>query len=122
MSKKKALSSSEMLVDVATKGLQDLKGEKIISIDLRETENAVCDFFIICSGTSNTHVNALSKAVQEEVRKTLNDKPWHSEGFGNAEWILLDYVNVVIHIFQEETRDFYNVEGLWADAKFKEYN
>ena len=78
MSKKKALSSSEMLVDVATKGLQDLKGEKIISIDLRETENAVCDFFIICSGTSNTHVNALSKAVQEEVRKTLNDKPWHS--------------------------------------------
>jgi ribosome-associated protein len=121
MSKKKELAASQILTDVAVKGLQDLKGENIVSIDLRETGNAVCDFFVICSGTSNTHVNALSKAVQEEIRKTLSDKPWHSEGFGNAEWILLDYVNVVIHIFQEETREFYNIEGLWADAKLKEY-
>lgn len=121
MSKKKALSPSKILVDVAVKGLQDKKAENIVSIDLRDTENAVCEFFVICSGTSNTHVNALAKAVEEEVRKTLKEKPWHTEGFGNAEWVLLDYVNVVIHIFQEETREFYNIEGLWADAKFEQY-
>lgn len=114
--KKKTISESEILVDVAIKGLQEKKAENIIVIDLRSLENAVCEFFVICSGTSSTHVNALSKATEEEIRKTLNDKPWHSEGFGNAEWILLDYVNTVVHIFQDEARHFYNIEGLWADA------
>lgn len=121
MSKKKALSASKILVDVAVKGLQDKKGENIISIDLREMENAVCDFFVVCTGTSSTHVNALAKAVEEEIRKTTKEKPWHREGFGNAEWVLLDYVSVVIHLFQEETREFYNIEGLWADAKFEQF-
>lgn len=118
--KKKELSESQILVDVVIKGLQDKKAENIVTIDLRSLENAVCDFFVICSGTSNTHVGALSKAAEEEARKTLGEKPWHSEGFGNAEWILLDYVNIVVHIFQEEARDFYNLEGLWADAVITE--
>ncbi len=121
MSKKKALSPSQMIVDVAIKGLQDKKAEDIVSIDLRDTENAVCDFFVICTGTSSTHVNALAKAAEEEIRKTLGEKPWHSEGFGNAQWVLIDYVTVVVHIFLDETREFYNIEGLWGDAKFKEY-
>jgi ribosome-associated protein len=88
--KKKELSEAQILVDVLIKGLQDKKAENIVTIDLRGLENAICDFFIICTGTSNTHVSALSKAAEEEARKTLGEKPWHSEGFGNAEWILLD--------------------------------
>lgn len=114
--KKKELSESQILVDVVIKGLQEKKAENIVTIDLRSLENAVCDFFVICTGTSSTHVGALSKAAEEEVRKTLGEKPWHAEGFGNAEWILLDYVNIVVHIFQDEARNFYNIEGLWADA------
>ena len=114
--KKKELSEAQILVDVLVKGLQEKKAENIVTIDLRGLENAICDFFIICSGTSNTHVSALAKAAEEEARKTLGEKPWHSEGFGNAEWVLLDYVNTVVHIFQDEARNFYNIEGLWADA------
>lgn len=114
--KKKELSEAQILVDVLIKGLQDKKAENIVTIDLRGLENAICDFFIICTGTSNTHVSALAKAAEEDARKTLGEKPWHSEGFGNAEWILLDYVNTVVHIFQDEARNFYNIEGLWADA------
>ena len=117
MGKTKEVKASQALLEVAIKGLQEKKGENIICVDLRGVENAICDYFLICTGTSSTHVNALADAVEEEVRKTLGDKPWHSEGFGNAEWIILDYVNTVIHIFQEESRSFYNLDGLWADAK-----
>ncbi len=107
---------SKYLAEVAVKGLQEKKGQDIRIIELKNLPNAVCDYFVICSGTSNTHVSALADAVAEETRKTLNEKPWHSEGWQNAEWILLDYVNVVVHIFQPETRDFYRLEDLWADA------
>ncbi len=117
MGKTKVLKESQVISDVVIKGLQEKKGENIIYIDLSVVENAVCDNFILCTGTSNTHVNALAGSVEEEVRKTLNEKPWHTEGFGNAEWIILDYVNTVVHIFQEESRNFYNLDGLWADAK-----
>ena len=116
MGKTKELTDSQILIDVAIKGLQDLKAENIICIDLRKIDNAVCEYFIVCTGSSNTHVNAIAGAVEKEIRNTLQDRPWHSEGYGNAEWILLDYVNVVIHVFQEDARDFYNLEGLWADA------
>ena len=117
MAKIKKLNQIQQLIDVTVKGLQDVKGEDIICIDLREIDNAVCDYFIVCTGTSNTHVNALAGSVQKEVRNTLQVRPWHKEGFGNSEWILLDYVNVVVHIFQKEAREFYNLEGLWGDAK-----
>ena len=117
MAKIMKLNQIQQLIDVTVKGLQDVKGEDIICIDLREIDNAVCDYFIVCTGTSNTHVSALAGSVQKEVRNTLQDRPWHKEGFGNSEWILLDYVNVVVHIFQKEAREFYNLEGLWGDAK-----
>ncbi|MBL4594442.1 MAG: ribosome silencing factor [Flavobacteriales bacterium] len=117
MGKTKELKESQILSDVVVKGLQELKGENIVHIDLSVVENAVCESFIICTGTSNTHVNALARSVEREVRETLGEKPWKSEGFGNAEWIILDYVNTVVHIFQEESRNFYNLDGLWADAK-----
>jgi len=117
MTKIKTLNKSQILVDVVVKGLLEVKGENIVCIDLRGLDNAVCDYFIICTGTSNTHASSLAGSVEKEVKNTLDDKPWHSEGRGNSEWILLDYVNVVVHIFQEEFREFYNIEGLWADAK-----
>jgi len=117
MSKTNSKTLSQKYVEIAIKGLQEKKAENIICIDLKEIDNSICDFFVIASGTSNTHVNALAESVKEEIKKTLKDNPWHGEGFGNAEWILLDYVNVVIHIFLEDARTFYNLEGLWGDAK-----
>lgn len=117
MAKKKEIKASQILSDVVIKGLQEIKGENIISIDLSTIENAVCDNFIVCTGTSNTHVSSLANSAEREVRETLREKPWKREGFGNAEWIILDYVNTVVHIFQNDSRNFYNLEGLWADAK-----
>ena len=98
-------------------GIEDVKGVDINLLDLREIENTVCDYFIICNGTSNTHVNAIVSSVQKKVSKALQDKPWHVEGSENAEWVLMDYVNVVVHVFQKHIREFYDIEGLWGDAK-----
>lgn len=117
MAKVKKLDDTQLLVDVVIKALQDVKGEDIVSIDMRKLDNAVTAYFVICTGTSNTHVAALGSIVEREVRKTLKDRAWHTEGYRNAEWVLLDYINVVVHIFQKEQRDFYNLEGLWADAE-----
>lgn len=117
MAKIKKIDDKQLLIDVIVKGLQDKKAENIITIDMRKLENAVAEYFIICTGTSSTHVSALGGSVEKEARNTLKDRPWHTEGYQNAEWVLLDYVNVVVHIFQAEQRNFYNLEGLWADAK-----
>ena len=114
MTKKKV--STDELIAVIIKGIDDVKGNNIQLLDLREIENTVCDYFIICSGNSNTQVNAISGSVQKTVSKELKDKPWHIEGTTNAEWILMDYVNVVVHIFQKHVRDFYDIESLWGDA------
>jgi ribosome-associated protein len=120
MGKTKELKESQILTDVVVKGLQEIKGENIVHVDLTGVENAVCESFIICTGTSNTHVNALARSAEKEVKETIGEKPWKTEGFGNAEWIILDYVNTVVHIFQEESRNFYNLDELWADAKITE--
>ncbi|MGC6284730.1 MAG: ribosome silencing factor [Polaribacter sp.] len=112
--------SADDLISVIIKGIDDVKGEDIQLLDLREIENTVCDYFVICSGTSNTHVNAISGSVQKLVSKETKDKPWHSEGLTNSEWVLLDYVNVVVHIFQKHVREFYDIESLWGDAKITE--
>ncbi len=117
MGKTKEVKESQLILEVAIKGLQNLKAENIVCIDLSNIENAVCDYFLVCTGTSNTHVNALAEAVKKEIKTVLKENPWRSEGFGNAEWIILDYINTVVHIFQEEAREFYSLEDLWADAK-----
>jgi len=114
--------STDDLIAVIIKGIDDVKGEEIQLLDLREIENTVCDYFIICSGNSNTQVNAISNSVQKIVSKEVKDKPWHIEGQGNAEWVLMDYVNVVVHIFQKQVRDFYDIESLLGDAKITEIN
>ncbi len=113
--------NTEELVAEIINGLREKKGKEIVTLDLREINSSVTDFFVICTGDSNTHVNALIDSVEDEVRKSLGDKPWHVEGTTNGEWVLLDYVNVVVHVFQREIREHYNIEGLWADAELKEY-
>ncbi len=112
----KKVSKDELLVNII-KGIEEVKGNDIDILDLREIENTVCDYFIICNGNSNTQVNAIVNSVQKTVSKQLKDKPWHVEGTDNAEWVLMDYVDIVVHVFQKHVREFYNIEGLWGDAK-----
>ncbi|MCF6167898.1 ribosome silencing factor [Lutibacter sp.] len=112
--------SADGLIAVILKAIDEVKGLDIQLLDLREIENTVCDYFIISTGTSNTHVNSISGAIQKRVGKLSKEKPWHVEGEGNAEWILLDYVNVVVHVFQKHIRDYYDIESLWGDAKITE--
>jgi len=111
------ISNADDSIAAILKAIDEVKGVDVQILDLREIENTVCDYFIICTGTSNTHVNAISGLVQKQVSKLTKDKPWHVEGEGNAEWILLDYVNIVVHIFQKHIREYYDIESLWGDAK-----
>ncbi len=113
----KKIVNLDQLITEVIKGIEDVKGENISIIDLREIENTVCDYFILCDGSSNTQVSAIAASIQKNVSKSLKDKPWHVEGESNAEWILIDYVNIVVHVFQKHVREFYNLEELWGDAK-----
>jgi len=113
----KKSKNQDQLISLIIKGVEEVKGENITILDLREIENTVCDYFIICDGNSNTQVSAIAGSIQKTVSKAIKEKPWHVEGEGNATWILMDYIHVVIHIFQKETREYYNIEGLWGDAK-----
>jgi len=113
----KRKSSADELIALILSGIEEVKGHDINLLDLRDIENTVCDYFIICNGTSNTHVNAIVGSIQKTVSKAIQDKPWHVEGSDNAEWVLMDYVNVVVHVFQKQVRDYYDIEGLWGDAK-----
>ncbi|SDR04904.1 MULTISPECIES: ribosome silencing factor [Flagellimonas] len=113
----KTKASADELIALILEGIEEVKGVDINLLDLREIENTVCDYFIICNGTSNTHVNAIVSSIQKTVSKAIHDKPWHIEGSENAEWVLMDYVNVVVHVFQKHVREFYDIEGLWGDAK-----
>ncbi|MES2747959.1 MAG: ribosome silencing factor [Bacteroidota bacterium] len=115
MTKKSA--STDVLLTNIIKGIEDVKGNDIDILDLREIDTAVCDYFVICNGSSNTQVNAIVNSVQKLVSKELKDKPWHVEGSDNAEWVLMDYVSIVVHVFQKQIREYYNIEGLWGDAK-----
>ena len=113
---KKESSESAQLTETVVEGILKKKGANVITLDLSKLTNAVCNYFVICHGTSKTQVEAIADSVLDEVSKAGAGKPWHKEGFENAEWILLDYVDVVVHIFDEDTRSFYNLESLWADA------
>ena len=109
--------SDIQLVEEIILGIENVKGEKINQLDLRKLENTPCDYFIVCSGNSNTQVSAIVNSVLKRVSKALKEKPFHTEGLDNAEWVLIDYVNVVVHIFQNQIREYYNLEELWGDAK-----
>jgi ribosome-associated protein len=117
MPKRKTDTDSRRLCDAIVEGMQENKAKDIVVLDLRKISNSVSDFFVICSGESSTQVDGISTAVTRYTRKELSEKPWHIEGKTNSEWILLDYINVVAHIFYKDARSFYELEDLWSDAE-----
>jgi ribosome-associated protein len=117
--RKKKSETSDFLTEIIIKGILDKKGKQIVSMNLKEIHHAVSDYFIVCHGTSSTQVHAIAESIEDKVRDAIGLKPWHREGLQNAEWVLLDYVDVVVHVFQEDARKFYQIEKLWADADVK---
>ncbi len=111
----------EQLNHLIVEGIRDKKGKKIVQLDLRKLGDAPADFFIICEGDSNTHVKAITDSIHKKVKDELQTAPSHTEGSSNSKWILMDYFNTVVHVFHPETRDFYELEHLWSDAKVTEF-
>jgi ribosome-associated protein len=108
------------LAELVVRGMQERKAKNITVLDMRGIQNRVSDFFVVCDAESTTHVNSIADSVEDTVKKETGEKPFHTEGWENSQWILMDYVNVVAHVFQKETREFYNIEGMWADADVEE--
>jgi ribosome-associated protein len=109
------------LKDIIVKAMLEKQAENIVSIDLRKFNNRLAEMFIICHGNSVTQVEAIADYIEELSKKQLNQKPFHREGFENKEWILLDYFDIVVHVFLEEKRDFYSIEQLWGDGEIVKY-
>ncbi len=116
MTEVKEVDQSEIIGQLVAKGMSEKKASEIKLLDLRKVKNAVVDFFVICTGNSDTQLDAIADSVEEEVQKITGNLPWKREGRKNKEWILLDYVNVVAHIFKKDRREFYALEKLWGDA------
>ena len=116
---KRKLDSSDILLETIINGMQEVKGKDISVLNLKEIETAVCKYFVICSGTSNTHVSSISDNIRKFVSKEIKEKPWGTEGKDTSEWVLMDYSDIVVHVFQTQIREFYNLEDLWGDAKIK---
>jgi len=115
--KTKLAERKEVIVDA----IQDKKGEEVVSLDLRKTGDAVADIFIICHATAKVQVKAIADNVDRKMKEVLGENTWHSEGFENLEWLILDYIDVVVHIFLKEKREFYQLEELWQDAERTDY-
>lgn len=110
-------TEKQLLIDKIVEAIQDTKGEDIKIFDLSNIENSVAETFIICTGNSNTQVSAIAGNIEKKVRNEIKERPWHVEGSDNAMWVLVDYVSVVVHIFQRQIREYYDIEELWGDAK-----
>lgn len=119
MNRKKSEFNTEELLGVIINGIQEVKGNQITVLDLRQIPQAVSDYFVVCHGSSTTQVEAIGNSVIRETLKVYNESPWRKEGTTNAEWVLLDYFNIVLHVFHEEARLKYGLEELWADAEIK---
>jgi ribosome-associated protein len=113
------MSNSKKLVEVITLGMIDKKADNIVTINFAETKNAITDYFVICDASNPKQAEAIADSVERFARKELKEKPIHAEGKENSEWIILDYFNVIVHIFQKEFRASYKLEELWADAEVK---
>ena len=120
MPKKKKKDAQELLLEAISEAMLEKKAKNPLMLDFRGAGHSVCDAFIIAHGNSRTQVEALADEVVQRVKKQTGLNPWHKEGLENAEWILIDYIDVVVHIFQEAQRKFFNLEQLWADAKVLE--
>jgi ribosome-associated protein len=112
-----AIAEPSPLVEAVISGIKEKKGHDIVVMNLKATGSTLADYFVICHGDSRTQVAALADSVEETVIKLKGEKPVFKEGHANAEWVLLDYINVVVHIFQKEQREFYGIERFWADAE-----
>jgi ribosome-associated protein len=111
--------TNDELLGLIIEAIQDKKGIDIVDLNLSALEYAIADHFVICHGNSNTQVEAIADSVIEKVKEKLNVKVWHKEGYQNAQWILLDFAGIIVHVFQKEYREFYSLEELWADGKIK---
>ena len=116
---KKNISDKELLQKIV-EGVQERKGKRIVSIDLTGIDGVLYDYFVICEGDSNTHVSSIAESVEDYLIDEVRVKPLASDGFENAQWIVFDYGNIMVHIFQREARNFYSLETLWSDAKITE--
>ncbi|MES2267676.1 MAG: ribosome silencing factor [Bacteroidota bacterium] len=121
MVKSKVINESAYISELAIHGMQEKKGNDLVRLDLRNINSSVADYFVICHADSTTQVKAIANSVEEEIYKVMQQDPWRKEGLEHGEWILLDYVDVVIHIFRTDKREFYGVEDLWGDAEIKSY-
>jgi len=117
----KKIDATNILLENIINAIQDVKGKEIFSLDLRKIDSAICKYFVICTGTSNTHVNSIESNIKKTISRDLGEKPFHIEGNNICEWVLMDYSDIIVHVFQEKTRAFYNIEDFWGDAKFKNY-
>jgi len=109
--------SSDKTLEAIIEGIQRIKGKDIKIIDLNTIHHTECGYFVICHGTSTTQVDSIAHSVEDTVNEFTGTDPWHRDGYKNAIWILLDYGDIMVHVFQESAREFYNLEELWADAK-----
>lgn len=109
------------LIEAIAAGIQDKKGKNIVALDLKKFDGAICDGFVICHADSTTQVEAIARGVEERVKEEIGEKVWRVEGLTNGVWVVMDFGNVMVHIFQTELRDFYRLEELWADAPAKYY-
>lgn len=121
MVKNKAINASSQTSDFVIYGMQEKKGNEIVRLDLRNIHSSVADYFVICHAESSIQVKAIAASVEAEVYKALGVNPYRIEGLEHGEWILLDYTDVVVHIFKTEKRQFYGIEELWGDAEMKYY-
>lgn len=121
MVKNKAVSESARISEMAIQGVQEKKGNDIVRLDLRNIHSSVADYFVICHANSATQVKAIANSVEEEIYKAFKIEPWRKEGLQHGEWVLLDYVDVVVHIFKTEKREYYGIEELWGDAEVQAY-
>lgn len=121
MGKNKVAIQSTSISEVIVHGIQEKKGNDIVRLDLRNIHSSVADYFVVCHAESSTQIKAIANSVEDEVFKALGQEPYRKEGLQNAEWIILDYVDVVVHIFKTDKREFYGIEDLWGDAEIKFY-
>ena len=118
----KRLDKTSILLNHIVNVIQETKGKEIMSLDLTKIDSAICKYFVICTGTSSLHVKSIENKIKKTISQDIGEKPWHTEGNNVGEWILMDYYDIIVHIFKTEDRNYYNLERLWADAPINEYH
>ncbi|MDP4205873.1 MAG: ribosome silencing factor [Bacteroidota bacterium] len=110
------------LINAIIEGIRKKKGLDILLMDLTKTGNTECSYFVLCHGNSNTQTESIARSVEDTVEELTGDRAWHTDGYRNAQWILVDYMDVMVHVFQKEVRNLYDIEDLWADAEMTTYS